>query len=108
MDELELPGAASAWVPCLGMLRQVFSLADFRSAEVRIATGFDSTSPASAKDSAPRSFLRALVAAWHARNRNADPREHCGESELAARAAMNRASPALFERYLEGLGLGLA
>jgi hypothetical protein len=99
---LELPGPASGWVPCLGVLQRVFGIAALRCTEVERAAGFDLARDAPPDEPSPRAFLRALVAAHEARAREPG---RCGARELAARTAMKRASPPLFARYMETLGL---
>ena len=86
------------------MLDGVLLVADLRSAEVTQAAAFDLDRPAPPDEPSPRSFLRALVAAREARARETQAPGRCGSLELRARAAMKRASPALFERYLAALG----
>ena len=93
-----------AWVPSLGVLDGFLLVADLRSAEVTQAAAFDLDRPAPPDEPSPRSFLRALVAAREARARETQAPGRCGSLELRARAAMKRASPALFERYLAALG----
>ena len=101
---LGLSEPVCAWVPSLGVLDGVLLVADLRSAEVTQATAFDLDRPAPPDEPASRSFLRALVAAREARARETQTPGGCGTLELRARAAMKRASPALFERYLAVLG----
>ena len=109
---LGLGEPASAWVPCLGALDGIFPLVDLRSAAVAQAAHFDLERPAAPHESPPRSFLRALVAArelrgWNTRAAGERVVDRCGALELRARAAMKSASPILFERYMQTLGLGL-
>lgn len=100
--ELGLPEPASSWVPSLGILNATFGVADLRAGEVARGAGFDLAHDAPPDEPAPRAFLRALVAAREARVREPG---RCGALELRAREAMKRASPALFDRYMETLGL---
>ena len=93
-----------AWVPALGVLEGVLLAADLRSAEVTQTAAFDLDRAAPPDEPSSRSFLRALVAAREARARETQTPGGCGTLELRARAAMKRASPALFERYLAALG----
>ena len=102
---LDLPEPACAWVPALGVLDGVFAATSLRSPDVVQATTFDLAGPAPPDEPAPRAFLRALVAAREARVLGTGQPGHCGELELRARAAMKRAAPALFQRYLAALGL---
>lgn len=104
-SDLDLPEPACAWVAALGVLEDVFAETDLRSAGVMQPTGFDLDAVAPADEPAPRAFLRALVAAREARGLGAGQPGRCGKLELSARAAMKRAAPALFQRYLAGLGL---
>ena len=100
---LELPGPASAWVPCIGVLDGEFAMDLLRSAEVREAAGFDPSASARPGEPASWVFLRALVAARGARSRT-PALGRCSEAELRARAAMRQVAPALLSRYLGGLG----
>ncbi len=109
---LGLAEPASAWVPGLGVLDGVFPLVDLRSVAVAQGAHFDLERPAPPHESPPRSFLRALVAArelrgWRTRSAGERVVDRCGALELRARAAMKDAAPALFERYMRTLGLGL-
>jgi hypothetical protein len=104
-SDLGLPEPACAWVPALGVLEGVFEQTSLRSSGVTQSTGFDLDAAAPADEPAPRAFLRALVAARDARGMGTGQPGRCGELELRARAAMKRAAPPLFERYLAGLGL---
>jgi hypothetical protein len=90
------------WVPSLGVLCGALPIADVRSEAVSRLTGFDLEHPAAAGEPPPRAFLRALVAARDARVREPG---RCSALELEARSAMKRACPALFERYMETVGL---
>jgi hypothetical protein len=106
--ELALADPISAWVPSLGLIDGAFTLADLRSIDVAEACGFALGDPApSSGEPQPRAFLRALVSAREARAHEAPSGGGCGALELRARAAMKRAAPALFGRYMERLGLGL-
>jgi hypothetical protein len=102
---LDLPEPACAWVPALGALDGVFATPTLRSPDLVQATSFDLAGPVPPDEPAPRAFLRALVAAREARALETRQAGGCGELELRARAAMKRAAPALFRRYLAALGL---
>jgi hypothetical protein len=102
---LGLSEPVCAWVPSLGVLDGIFLVVNLRSAEVAQAAAFDLDQPAPPDEPASRSFLRALVAAREASARETRAAGRCGALELRARAAMKRANPALFERYLAALGL---
>ncbi len=104
-SDLDLLEPACAWVAALGALEGVFAETDLRSAGVMQHTGFDLDAAAPADEPAPRAFLRALVAAREARGLGTGQPGRCGELELSARAAMKRAAPELFQRYMAGLGL---
>ena len=103
--ELELPGDPVAWIPALGSLERVFMPGDLAWPAGAAATGFDVGSPAPAGEAAPRSFLRAVVAAREARARESSSYAAVGSDELRARTAMKRIAPQLFQRYLERLGM---
>ncbi len=102
---LDLSEPVCRWVPSLGVLDGIFLAADLRSAEVTQAAAFDLDRPAPPDEPSSRSFLRELVAAREASARETRAPGRCGSLELHARAAMKRASPALFEHYLAALGL---
>lgn len=101
--DLDLPGAAPRWVPCIGMLDGTFAPAQLASPELRAATGFDVRAAESRSDDPPREFLRALIAAREARAHERGLSTGCGPRELDARASMKRIAPALFRRYMETL-----
>jgi hypothetical protein len=103
--EMELAGLACAWVPSIGLIEGILPPADLRSLVAR-SGGLDREF-SGAHAPPPLAFLRALIAARDARSRESPSGAGCGPAELRARAEMQRSAPALFERYMQRLGLGL-
>lgn len=102
--DLDLPGAASRWVPCIRLLGGAFTPAQVASPELRAATGFDVRAAAAHEDPA-REFLCALFAAREAHLHERGSSASCGPRELEMRRRMQRIAPPLFGRYMEELGL---
>lgn len=93
----DLPGPWTRWVSVVGEIDNVLAPVDPGNAEPPAVLASDG-------DEA-RAFLAALRAARRSRERDG-PRgpDRCSDRELRARRHMQRLAPALFERYLRGLG----
>ncbi|MEE9280617.1 MAG: hypothetical protein V3V67_10625 [Myxococcota bacterium] len=105
-EELDLPQPVSTWIPVLGSLDGTLPASLLREPDVVQGSGFDPAAAAPEGEPAPRKFLRALLAARRARERDpAAQRGTCGEQELHQRVAMRRLAPPLFERYLARVGM---
>jgi hypothetical protein len=109
VESLQLPGPASAWVPAAGVIQGTFSPSLLGWSVDLEESGFDPAGPEPAGEAPARGFLRALLAARHARatGASAGPTS-CGEVELAARRRMRAIAPALLALYLARLGDGPA
>ncbi len=105
VEVLELPGPASPWVPAVGIIDGVFAPSLLGWSVDLEGSGFDPSDPATAGEPAAREFLRALLAARHARvGTPVAARAGFGEAELAARRRMKPLAPTLLARYLARLG----
>jgi len=104
--DLRLPSPASAWVPVIGLIDGHFALSDLRVPEITRACALDDEA-VGPEEPPSHAFLRATLAAREARASEKPAALGCGTAELRARAAMKRIAPALFERYMRRLGLGL-
>jgi hypothetical protein len=104
VERLQLPGPASAWVPAVGIIDGIFSPSLLGWSVDLHGSGFDPIGPGHISEPPAREFIRALLAARHARavQASAGPTT-CGDAELAARRRMRAIAPALLARYLARL-----
>ena len=72
--------------------------------EVGSVVGFDPGGSSPPGESPARAFLRGLLAAYRAREREPGRVGSRGEAELAARRRIKALSPALFARYMADVG----
>ena len=97
------------WVPAVGMIDGVFGPSLLGWSVDLHGSGFNPTDSPPSGEPAPRTFLRALVAARQARAAMPPAaRTGYGEAELTARLRMKRLAPQLLARYLARLGRGPA
>jgi hypothetical protein len=101
----QLPGPVSAWIPAAAIIDGIVSSSLLGWSVDLQGSGFDPTGPEPAGESPAHGFLRALLAAHHARSTVARAGvAACGDAELAARRRMRALAPTLLARYLARLG----